>query len=138
METATRTTPKDFFAQLLVTVTLYVSVVSFITLLFAYSEVLLPDALNYYYDGILSQIRWSSSVLLVVFGVYIFLSWLIGREFRQIPEKRELKVRKWLTYFTLFLAAVTIIVDLVTLLYNFYSGEYTGQFILKVLVVLLA
>ena len=137
VEMPVKSSPKDFFAHLLAFGALYVSVVSFIALLWAYIEALFPDRLGFYYEGGLSQIRWASSVLVVVFAVYILLSWLIGREYQAIPEKREIRVRRWLVYLTLFVAAVTIIVDLVTLLYEFYSGDYSLQFILKVLVVLI-
>lgn len=121
---------------LLVIATLYASVVSFIGLLFAYIDVTYPDQLNFCYSCSLNQIRWSSSVLVVVFPVFVFLFRLLRKEFAVAPEKRELKVRKWLVYFTLFLAAITIIVDLITLIFNFYSGELTVRFFLKVLVVL--
>jgi len=38
----------------------------------------------------------------------------------------------------LFIAAVTIAVDLITLVYNFYGGELTIRFLLKVFVVLIS
>ncbi len=116
---------------------LYASVVSFLALLFAYVDFLWPDPLSFYYAGILSQIRLSSSVLLVIFPVFIIVSWLIEKDFAQSPEKREIKFRKWLVYFTLFVAAITIIIDLVTLTFSFYSGDLTSRFFYKVLVVLI-
>ena len=132
-----KSSPQDVFMHLLAIATLYVSIISFITLWFQYINVLLPDPLNFFYRAALDGVRWASSALVVVFPVFILLSWLIGRDFRSEPKKRELRVRKWLLYFTLFIAAITIIVDLVTLFFNFYSGELTTQFILKTLVVLL-
>ncbi len=132
-----KSSPQDVFMHLLAIATLYVSIISFITLWFQYINVLLPDPLNFFYRSALDGVRWASSALVVVFPVFILLSWLIGRDFRAEPKKRELRVRKWLLYFTLFIAAITIIVDLVTLFFNFYSGELTTQFILKILVVLL-
>jgi len=62
----------------------------------------------------------------------------LGKDLASNREKRELKLRKWLIYFTLFISAVTIIVDLIMFVYNFLSGELTIQFFLKILVVLLA
>ena len=130
-------TPRDFFMHLLGFFALYVSVISFLTLLFQYINVLFPDKLDFYYNGILNAIRWSTSALLVVFAVFILINWLLEKDFAKNPAKRDLKFRKWLLYFTLFVAAVTIIVDLITLIYNFYSGELSARFFLKVLVVLL-
>lgn len=127
-----KTAPKDVFLHLLATAALYASVVSFITLVFQYINYLFPDQLNYYREGTLNSIRWSTSVLIPVFIVFILVSWLINRE-----DRREIKIRKWLIYLTLFLAAIAIIGDLVTLIYNFYGGELTMPFFFKILSLLL-
>ena len=111
--------------------------VSFIALTFAYIDVLYPDQLSFCYSCSLNQIRLSSAALIVVFPVFVVLFWLLSREHIAAPERREIKVRKWLVYLTLFISAVTIIVDLVTLVYNFYSGELTTRFFLKTLAVLI-
>ncbi|HLC44551.1 MAG: hypothetical protein A2722_01720 [Candidatus Doudnabacteria bacterium RIFCSPHIGHO2_01_FULL_50_11] len=131
-----KSSPKDVFYHLLAIVTLYVSVISFIALLFQYINVWFPDQLNFYYQGALDGIRWATSALLIVWPVYVLMSWLIGKEEMQVPQKRELRVRKWLLYLTLFIAAITIIVDLIRLVYNFYSGDLTIRFFLMVVVVL--
>jgi hypothetical protein len=129
-------TPKDVFQHLLMIVTLYIGVVSLITLLIQYIDVLFPDPLNFYYQGILDGIRMSSSTLIVVTPVFLLMSWLVQKEITHEPEKHELKIRKWLMYLTLFIASITIIIDLIQLVYNFYSGELTTKFALKVLAVL--
>jgi hypothetical protein len=129
-------TPKDVFQHLLLIVTLYLSVISLIAMSFSYIDILLPDSLDFYYQGALDGIRWSSSMILVVFPIFLGLSWLILREFRQEPGKHEMKIRKWLVYLTLFIASITIIIDLIRLVYNFYSGDLTTKFVLKVLSVL--
>lgn len=137
MEQQIKTGPKDVFLNLLVIITLYVSVISFIALLSQYISYLYPDPSNFYFNNISNQIRLSSAALIVVFPVFIFLSWLIGKDLAANPSKRELKSRRWLIYLTLFISAVTIIVDLVTMIYNFYSGDLTIQFFLKILVIFL-
>src|SRR5438132_4874360 len=43
---------------------------------------------------------------------------------------------KWLIYLTLFVAALIIIGDLVSLIYNFLGGDVTIKFVLKALSVL--
>jgi len=134
---AVKMTPRDFFMHLLGFATLYAAIISFLTLTFQYINVLFPDKLDFYYTGILNQIRWSSSILFVVFAVFLLINWLLEKDFAKIPTKRDLKFRKWLTYFTLFIAAITIIIDLVTLIYNFYSGELSIRFLLKISVVLI-
>lgn len=138
-ETNTRegASPKHVFMYLLMIAMLYVSVVSFTTLIFEYINVLFPDPLNSYILGTYNAIRSSSSALIVAFPVYLLMSWLLRREHARIPETKEMRSRKWLIYFTLFISAVTIIIDLVQLINNFYSGELTVPFTLKVLTVLI-
>lgn len=128
--------PREVFMHLLLIITLYLSVVSFIALLWQYINLLVPDVLQLYYAAAYQGIRWASSVLLVSFPVYLWLSWQLQRDFTQTPSKRELKVRKWLLHLTLFLAALTIIGDLITLIYSFYGGELSARFLLKIVVVL--
>jgi hypothetical protein len=132
-----KSSPKDVFMHLLMIGMLYAATFSFISLWFDYINFLFPDALNYYYQGILGGILWATATLIVVFPVFILLSWLLGKEMVLEPEKRELRVRKWLVYLTLFIAAIAIIVDVVQLIYNFLSGELTTSFFLKIFVVLL-
>lgn len=130
--------PKDVFLHLLAAITLYISAGSLIALVFQYINILFPDPLNpYHYASVTGSVRWSMAALIIVFPVYLLTSWLLNRDCQTNPEKRELKIRKWLVYFTLFLATVIIITDLVTLVYNFLGGDLTARFLLKVLTVLL-
>ena len=138
MEHKEKTSPKDVFLHLLGIIALYISAGSLISLLFEYINIFFPDLLNYYsYSAIAGSIRWSMAALIIVFPVYVLVSWMLNKDYSLNPEKRDLRIRKWLVYFTLFIAAITIIIDLVTLVYNFLGGDLTARFVLKVLVVLL-
>jgi hypothetical protein len=130
-------TPKDVFSYLLAIAMLYVAVISFLTLLFQYINFWLPDQLDFYFSGSTSTVLRSTASLIVVWPVYILMTWLLDKDAKIHVEKREIKVRKWLLYLTLFISAVTIIIDLITLIYNFLGGELSLRFGLKVLVVLL-
>lgn len=135
-ETKVKSSPKDVFLHILMIGALYVSVFMFSSLWFDYINLLIPDKLNYYYRGILEGVLTGTATLIVVFPVYLFTSWLLEKDIAAVPEKRELRVRKWLVYLTLFASAVAIIVEVVRLVYNFLSGELTMNFFLKILVVL--
>ena len=137
MENPTKGTPKDVFLHLFNIVTFYLSMVGFIILYVQYVNVLFPDKLNYYFTSISDLVRTASSILFVAVPAYILTAWLLAKDLAVTPEKRELKLRKWLTYFTLFISAITIIVDLMIFVYNFLNGELSARFALKVLVVLL-
>lgn len=131
-----KTTPKDVFLHLLMLVMLYIVVISLIMISFAYVDNWYPDPLNYYYGGTLDSIRFGSSMLVVSFPILIILSWFIQRDLRKNPAKHELKFSKWLTYLTLFVSAITIVIDLIQLVQRFYSGDLTTPFAFKVLSVL--
>lgn len=131
------TTPKDFFLWVGTIVALYVSAVSLLMLLFQYIDILFEDPLRSFYDPYSGAIRFSMASLIIIFPLYLFLSRLINQNIRQNPEKKEVSVRKWLIYLTLFVAGVTIIVDLIVLINTFLGGkELTSGFILKVFSVL--
>lgn len=137
MEQHIKSTPKDVFLHLFNIVTFYLSVIGFIALYIQYIDATFPDPLNYYFFNISAGVRWATSVLFVAVPAYLFTSWLLAKDLTEIPAKRELKLRKWLVYFTLFVSAITIIVDLMIFVYNFLDGELTMRFFLKILVVLL-
>ncbi len=133
----THSTPKSVFLHLLMIAMLYISVISGITLLFQYVNVAFPDQLTFRRSDIYNAVRWSSSVLLVAYPVFVYLSWLLSKEFSHHAELREVQIRRWLLYLTLFVTAVIMIVDLIMVIYRFYGGELTSSFGLKVVVVLL-
>ena len=141
METAIKpkSAPRDVFLHLLSIVTLYAAATAFLTLSFQLINLWFPDILDmggyYAYAGARNAIRWSLASLVVVFPVYFFTARFLRKEYEREPEKRELRVRKWLISFTLFVVALTLIGDLVSLLSHFLEGELTTRFVLKVLVV---
>ncbi len=132
-----KTTPKDFFLHLGALITLYVSATSLLALLFEIINSTFPDALNYYTDPYSTGMRLAIASLIVIFPLHILLSWLLAKDVRTNPEKRELGIRRWLTYFTLFVAGIALVIDLIVLLNVFLNGEITTRFVLKVLAVLI-
>ena len=88
------------------------------------------------YAGRYETLLWATSMLAVSYPVYVLVSWIIGRGFKTDLAGREVKIRKWLWYITLFIAAMTMIIDSVTIVFNFLKGDLTIQFFLKLLVIL--
>ncbi len=130
---------REAFLYLVLFLTLYITAVSFGTLLFALIERAIPDVLQGNYASIagLSTVRNSTAALIITFPIFVVLNRFLEKGLERDPLKRGSKVRKWLTYFTLFVAAVSIIVDLITLVGSLLSGELTVRFLLKVAIVLL-
>lgn len=128
--------PKDVFLHLLSMATLYASAGSLIALLFQYINIAFPDVLYgdpaYVVMSARGAIRWAIAMLVVVFPVYLFTTRALNRDYEMHPEKRDLRIRKWLIYFTLFVAGLIAIGDVVSLIYTFLGGEITMRFILKV------
>ena len=72
---------------------------------------------------------------MVAFPIFLLVARSLARAAGRDPERRGSKVRKWLTYLTLFVASAVVTGDLITLLYNVLGGEITTRFLLKTLTV---
>lgn len=136
-KTAAKSSARDVFAYLLMIIMLYIGVFSFIAILWQYINITLPDPLEFYYSDALGTMRVAISCLLIVWPVFLWISWVILRDIRRQKEKFNIWIRKWLLYLTLFIAALTIIIDLITLVNNFLGGELTTRIGLKALVILI-
>lgn len=134
-----RNIPRDLFLHLLAIVTLYWSAISFVTLVWQFINNFFPDILADQYVGLYRAelIRFSVSALIIVFPVFILVSWYLNKIYRRESQVRESKIRKWLIYLTLFIASLVIIGDFIFVINTFLSGEITIRFILKALSVLL-
>jgi len=119
-------------------VALYWSVTAFIFLMFDYINYAFPDPLRYYAsDPYQGGVSFEMSSLIVLFPVFIILMWLIHRDIVRDHSRAEVWVRRWALVFTLFVAALSMIIDLVILVHSFLNGDaITTAFIFKVVVVL--
>jgi len=137
MDNIQKTGPKDVFGHLLALIGLYVCVLSFGALLFGLIDIYFPDILSYNYGQVAERgLTWPLAILVIVFPLYVWLTAFLQKDLERNPLKRELRIRKWLLYFTLAAASVAIVIDLVALIYRFLNGDLTTQFVLKVFVVL--
>ncbi len=140
MDQSAKMTPKDFFLNLGVVVTLYTSAITFLTLLFEIIDRVFPDALSqgyYSYGYYSSGIRFAIASLVIMFPLCILISVLNNREAVLVPEKKKLAIRRWLSYVTLFITSLAMAIDLITLINTFLGGEITARFTFKVLSVFL-
>ncbi len=132
-----KTSPRDVFLHLLSIITLYIGLISLVVLLFQYVDYSFPDELGRSFWRLASNVRRSMAALIVAWPAYLWVQYLLQKEARKQPDKHDLTLKRWLSYLTLFIAALIIIIDLITLLNNFLAGELTVSFILKVAAVLL-
>ena len=131
-----RTSPKDFFLHLGVIAALYISTISIIALWFKIIDEFFKDPLKYS-DPYSGGISMAIAALFVVFPIFIAISWILHKNEKLNPQKREVGIRKWVIYFTIFIAGIAIVIDLIVLLNTFLSGrEMTASFVSKAFVVL--
>ena len=128
---------REAFIYLVLFTTLYLTTFNLGRLIFQFANLAFPDpaAMHDFADSAREAIRFSVASLVIAFPIFLYLSLLIGRSIKRDPSKRASKVRKWLTYMTLFVAAAVIIGDLTALVYNFLGGELSLRFALKVITV---
>ena len=88
-------------------------------------------------NAVSSAIRWCISALVISFPLFLFLSMRLNRERKSNPGMQRSRLRKWLTYLTLVIAAMVLIGDLMSLVFQFLGGELTMRFTLKMLVIAL-
>ena len=128
---------KEAFLYLVLFMTLYLSSFSLGTIIFQFINRAFPDTLyTYGYDGTASIIRGALSAMIIAFPVFLWVSSILRKAIIKDPEKRCSKVRKWLTYITMFGVTSIIIGDLIVTLTSLLGGELTVRFFLKALTIL--
>ena len=128
---------REAFLYLVLFATLYVVAFNVGAVLFSLIEWRWPDAAlaaggRLHLAG---RARFATASLVTAFPIFLFVSRLVGRAIARDPEKRGSRIRKWLTYLTLFLAALVLIGDLIALVSALLAGELGTRFLLKVAVV---
>jgi Domain of unknown function (DUF5671) len=128
---------REAFMYLLMFSTLYMSAYHLGSLFFDIIDTAFPDPADPSSSGQYGRLsmRWSIASLIVAFPVFLYTSWLVARDLAADPNKRHSKVRRWLTYLTLFVASTVLVGDVISLVYNLLGGEITTRFLLKVLIV---
>ena len=128
---------RETFMHLVAFAALYAFVTYALVLVFSYIDLVLPDVATTAYGAMPSEadraaIPGAMAGVIVAFPVLIWMSTLLAREMRVSPDKVRSPVRGWLTYLTLFLAGVTLAVDVITLIASLLMGELSVRFVLKV------
>lgn len=127
---------REAFLYLILFATLYLAAYHLGSVLFDLISRAFPDPADseYVISRLGSSMRWSTASVIIAFPVFLFVARYLGKELAGNPVKRLSAVRRWLTYVTLFIAAVVLIGDMTALVYNLLGGELTVRFVLKVLV----
>lgn len=126
---------KCAFYYMLSLVTLFITTISFGTVLFEIIDKFFPDSLEafYYSDTVLKS---AFSSILIAAPVFYFIMNRIYANLKSGEFDKDAGVRKWMIYFILFVSSIIVISSLIGILNSFLSGALTTSFILKVLSIL--
>jgi hypothetical protein len=132
---------RDAFLHLLTYGTLYVWATSVVLLLFTYLDFAFPDpAWRTSYNtlqALLSIMRVQLAIVIVAFPIFLIVWNYLLREVRRNPETGKGVLRRWLGNLSLFIGAITLTGDAMTLIYFWLEGQMTIRFVLKAAVLFL-
>lgn len=77
------------------------------------------------------SIRWSAATLIPTVPLFLWLNRRIALDTASDPGKRRSLVRKWFASVTLLIASLSLLGDLVTVLYALLNGDVTAAFLTK-------
>lgn len=125
-----KTTAKDVFLYLGIIITLSVSVGNMISIIFTALEKVFVDPLTSMYvnDIYNDGTRMALASLVILFPLYVLLSWFASREVIKNPEMKELLARKITIYIALFVTTCTLVGTLISVVYTFLGGELSALF----------
>jgi membrane protein CcdC involved in cytochrome C biogenesis len=125
----TKTTAKDFFTWFAAMIGLYVSVGALVTLWFSLIDIGTGSAVLSYDTGM----RTAVASLVVAFPLYVWFTRMIHQNERADASRKDIWVRRWALYATLFISGLIIAIDVIVLITTFLNGEeLTIGFLLKV------
>ncbi|MFA6608370.1 MAG: DUF5671 domain-containing protein [Candidatus Paceibacterota bacterium] len=128
-----KTKALDVFVYLGIGISLVVSITNILQIVFRAIEQRWRDVLDagVSIDVYNSDVRMAIASLVVMYPIYLGLSWYVSKDIAKFLYKRDLKIRKVLIYVILFVSICTLIGALVSLIYTYLGGELSVRFALK-------
>lgn len=130
----TKTKALDVFVYLGIGITLVTSVYNLLQILFTaidrkFADVLSSSNVDIYN----SDVRLAAAFLVVMYPLYLLLSWYVAKDIAKFLYKRDLTIRKVMIYTTIFITVLSLIGTLVSIIYTYLGGELTVRFAYKAL-----
>lgn len=82
-----------------------------------------------------SALKFGIASLIIVTPILLGIGGFLHRQYKEHHLNSQSGVHRWLTYLMLLISALTVIGDLIALVFKLLDGDYTVSFLLKVLVV---
>ena len=96
----------------------------------------LPDPADtwadYRFEWAYAAIRQSIAAIVVAFPLFLVVWRMLLKEINAHPEKAHSRVRLALIYLSLLVGAITLVSDVIALIYQLLEGELSARFLLKV------
>ncbi len=132
---------KNIFLYLTAFITLGYDVWHFLSVIFSAIDKKIPDILdstyNYYSSYANDSFRFSVASLIVMFPLYVLVSWYINRQIEKNKMDAESKIRHAMIWATMLITVLSIAGSLVSIIYNYLGGELSNRFVYKALSVTL-
>ena len=138
MNSETKTKALDVFLYIGIGLTLVVSVTNLLQIVFTAIDRKWTDTIlnaNTYVDIYSSDVRFAIASLMVMYPLYLALSWYVAKDISKYLYKRDLAIRKIMIYLTMFVTVCTLIGTLVSIIYTYLGGELSVRFAYKALAV---
>lgn len=101
---------------------------------FGIIEYLLPDPFETYPDGG-AAMRWPIATLIAFLPLFLWLNRRANRGADDAAQRQRSLVRRWVASVTMLVAVLTLLGDLVTVVYVFLNGDLSLRFIAKAVLV---
>jgi hypothetical protein len=121
--------PRNVFVYLLSLLTLYLTAIGTAVLVWGLADYWFPDPIERFRST--GGIRTGISMVVVAFPAFMYLNVYMARKLRSGELPTRSMLRRVMTFVTLFIIALTAIVDLIAILYNFLGGDLTARFAVK-------
>ena len=129
--------PKFAFYYLLSLVALIFSALSVGMIAFQYINKYMPDIFGQIgQDFSPDVLKFAVSAIIIAAPIFFITTNLIYKSLVAGKLEKDSGIRRWLTYFILFVAAVIIITFLIITVNSFLSGNWTAKFLLQMLTVI--
>ena len=122
--------PRDVFTYLLTTVALYISAAGVVLIIFGLADSWFPG-FEEASEPSAEDARIGISMAVVAFPILLYLTKISRQRVRNGETSPDSRLRQAFIYLSFFVAAVVVLADLMTVIYDLLSGDLTVRFAIK-------
>src|SRR5713226_4586675 len=122
---------RDVFLHLFAIIMLYAAVWALLSMFSQFIDISFPGSSSEHGSNPLDSIRWAVATVVFTFPAYFFAARFIVHDLVAYPRKVTLWTVRCPFYLTIFIGGLTLICDLISLLYYFLKDDLTIPYVLK-------